>query len=161
MHPIHGGVLSVTSGSVLNVEGSQWEAFVPTESRRHSKEVIGWHLSVTKVFHLSAAHHLPYHQGKCHALHGHNYKVEVTMTGPMVTGPGPESGMVRDFSFISIDIYDLIMIYDHKNLNDHYFNPTAEVLAFQWLQDLHNRDKRYSKVTVWETDDCCATVAIR
>jgi 6-pyruvoyltetrahydropterin/6-carboxytetrahydropterin synthase len=117
-------------------------------------------VSVTKVFHLSAAHHLPNHQGKCKNLHGHNYKVEISFRGP-IQGSGPETGMVRDFSFLSIDAYDLITIYDHKNLNNFFPNPTAEVLAESWLLALRVQDIGYYKVVVWETDDsyACAEVS--
>ena len=48
--------------------------------------------SVTTSFTFEAAHQLPWHSGKCRNSHGHRYRLEVPVEGPI----GP-NGMVLDF----------------------------------------------------------------
>lgn len=38
-------------------------------------------VSVTKCFGFEAAHHLPDYKGACNRLHGHSYKLQVTVSG--------------------------------------------------------------------------------
>jgi len=118
---------------------------------------------VARRFELSCGHHIPNHPGKCRTPHGHNYIVEVVVEGPL-----NGMGMVADFA----DVKDVFLVavgkYDHKNLNDFFFTPTAEVLAVQWLQALRdvvdqsvqskalNADWTVIGVRVWETSDCYA-----
>lgn len=45
-----------------------------------------------------AAHTLPYHEGGCANLHGHNYGVEVTVAGEVQKLGIPTHGMIIDFS---------------------------------------------------------------
>lgn len=48
---------------------------------------------------FDAAHQLPTHHGKCHNLHGHTYKVSVTVAGSLRSDPSASDfGMVIDFS---------------------------------------------------------------
>ncbi len=49
---------------------------------------------LTKTFHFEAAHHLPGHRGKCARLHGHSYRLEVTLRGPI-----KDSYTVQDTGF--------------------------------------------------------------
>ena len=46
--------------------------------------------SVTRSFTFEAAHQLPWHPGKCRELHGHGYRLEVTVEGPV-----GDNGMVE------------------------------------------------------------------
>lgn len=121
-----------------------------------------YHLSVTKTFEVNAAHWLPYHLGKCRYFHGHNYKIDVTMEGPIheQNPEDSESGMLVDFSSISTD-WALVTAWmfdgDHCCFNEWEVNPTAERLALRFLASLRNIRPIYTSVTVWETDDCCAT----
>jgi len=57
-------------------------------------------LTVTKEFVFDAAHLLTGHEGLCKNLHGHTYKVEVSVEDNSVYGMhtrGPQTGMVIDF----------------------------------------------------------------
>ncbi len=54
------------------------------------------HTRVTRSFSFEAAHQLPWHPGKCRRLHGHNYRLEVTVQGPV-----GENGVVMDFDDLS------------------------------------------------------------
>lgn len=57
---------------------------------------LGGRLSVTKIFRFEMAHALPDYNGPCAHLHGHSYRLEVTLgTGAAEI---PTEGMVMDFS---------------------------------------------------------------
>jgi len=75
--------------------------------------------SIFKEFgHFSAAHQLPYHDGKCCALHGHNYRVEVEVSGLVnEDNRAAKQGMIVDFSVLS-SIYKVKIdaICDHALL---------------------------------------------
>jgi len=77
---------------------------------------------LTKRLEISAAHrlNLPY-PSRCTEVHGHNFIIEVTCESDTLN----EQGMVVDFSHIR----EAVMVYDHKNLNDFFEQPTAENLA--------------------------------
>ena len=58
-------------------------------------------IRVTKVFEFEAAHALDCHDGKCSNIHGHSYKLHVTVSGDPVHEKGmPKDGMVIDFADI-------------------------------------------------------------
>jgi len=87
-------------------------------------------ISATKVFEFEAAHHLPGYDGPCGNLHGHSYKLEVTVAR-VVSGPITgviQGGMVMDFSTIKRMVKDnIIDKLDHSNLNEKgWLYPTAE-----------------------------------
>src|SRR2546425_1571261 len=75
---------------------------------------------VTKIFHFESAHHLPGHRGKCAHLHGHSYRLEVTIRGPIRDMPGEsDHGMVMDFSDLSHTVKNsVIERLDHRDLNE-------------------------------------------
>ncbi len=53
---------------------------------------------ITRQFTFEACHHLPGHRGKCRRPHGHSYRLEISLRGPLVDAPGQsEDGMVMDF----------------------------------------------------------------
>ena len=52
-------------------------------------------IRITKIFTFDSAHQLEDYEGKCRQLHGHTYKLEVTVKGEM-----GENGMVFDFSIL-------------------------------------------------------------
>ncbi|GCE45653.1 6-pyruvoyltetrahydropterin/6-carboxytetrahydropterin synthase [Thermosporothrix hazakensis] len=53
---------------------------------------------VTREFTFEAMHHLPGHKGKCRRPHGHSYRLEISLRGPIQEAPGQSSdGMVMDF----------------------------------------------------------------
>lgn len=85
--------------------------------------------TVVKTVEVSGAHQLklPY-PSKCARIHGHNWKIEVTLQSEVLD----ESGMVLDFSRIK----DVVMQLDHAYINDVLggLNPTAENIA-KWIAD--------------------------
>src|SRR5919198_4185733 len=53
---------------------------------------------ITKEFTFEASHHLPGHRGKCRRPHGHSYRLQISLRGPIIDAPGESSdGMVMDF----------------------------------------------------------------
>ena len=55
-------------------------------------------IRVTKRFHFEMAHILYEYDGLCRNIHGHSYKLEVTLLGETLNRPGdPKDGMVLDF----------------------------------------------------------------
>ena len=57
--------------------------------------------TVTKIIEWDAGHRVPNHKSKCHNLHGHRYKMELTLSGPLIDISGDSSeGMVFDFGDI-------------------------------------------------------------
>jgi 6-pyruvoyltetrahydropterin/6-carboxytetrahydropterin synthase len=110
---------------------------------------------------FSAAHRLENFYGKCEALHGHNWKVEVFLVGEKLD----EAGLLQDFGAVKARTRELLEEVDHKYLNElpafSQQNPSSENLArylFQRLVAVLNRDGvKVSRVSVWESDTSCAS----
>ena len=83
-------------------------------------------------FTFEAAHRLPNvaPDHKCARLHGHSFRVRVTVTGPV----DPTMGWVIDFADVKQAFAPLHAALDHRYLNEieGLENPTSEVLA-QWI----------------------------
>ena len=60
---------------------------------------------VQAEFTFPAAHQLPRYNGKCKNLHGHNYKLSVTLRGE----PDPHSGMFVDLSDVEKAVKEQIL----------------------------------------------------
>ena len=107
------------------------------------------HTSVTRSFTFEAAHQLPWHHGKCRNLHGHSYRLEVTVEGPI-----GEDGIVVDFAEIKRVVErDVVDVYDHRYLNDLLDNPTAELVAAEIWKAVEAADLAVSRIRLWETPD--------
>lgn len=106
---------------------------------------------------VSAAHQLPNHDGKCRNLHGHDYRIEVTLHGRVARKDGtPTEGMVVDFGHVKQYWKEnLEPFIDHRFLNevldDEHQPPTAENLALWLLPRLTFSGYPVVAVTVWET----------
>jgi 6-pyruvoyltetrahydropterin/6-carboxytetrahydropterin synthase len=90
---------------------------------------------LTKVFRFEAAHRLPYHAGHCARPHGHSYRLEVTLRGPIKDAPGAsDHGMVLDFADLSQLVKEAVIArLDHTDLNESTgVYTTAEHLA-HWI----------------------------
>lgn len=117
-------------------------------------------LSITKIYRFEAAHQLVGHEGKCARLHGHSYKLEVTVTGSVIR-QGSSEGMVIDFGDLSAVVErEIISQWDHYNLNELVnFRTTAENLTLEAFSRLEKAGLSVSKVTLWETAKAYATVS--
>lgn len=85
-----------------------------------------------KDFSFEAAHRLPNLPAdhKCARLHGHSYRVRVTVEGPV----DPATGWVVDFADIKVACAPVHEALDHRYLNEieGLENPTAEEIA-RWI----------------------------
>lgn len=120
-----------------------------------------YEVSVDETF--AAAHNLRGYKGKCENLHGHNYKVRVTLAGNEVDSVG----LLYDFVHLKQVIQSVIRSLDHKYLNElapfDVLNPSAENIARyiydQTAKQLHQAPNgaEVSSITVWESDLTAAT----
>ncbi|WP_422482058.1 6-carboxytetrahydropterin synthase QueD [Pleomorphochaeta sp. DL1XJH-081] len=106
---------------------------------------------ITKEFTFDAAHFLSEYHGKCENLHGHTYKLHVT-----VEGERDNEGMVLDFLSLKLIVKEHILsILDHSNLNDIFIQPSAEnIIYWIWeiLKDkLRGQNYNLSEMKLWET----------
>lgn len=113
-------------------------------------------MKITQVFTFEAAHRLPRvpRNHKCFNLHGHSYRVDLQLEGPV----DPESGFVVDFFDIEAAFGPLLLQLDHQYLSEvqGLENPTAENIAV-WIWN-HTKPALHqlSKVVVYETPLCWA-----
>lgn len=113
-------------------------------------------VSVACSFVISAAHQLERYPGNCARLHGHSYKVEVEVEGP-IQPVGPFAGMIIDFRELKEVVWKELEFWDHRNLNEVFQvenkRTTAENLV-QWLADrlkgVLPKGIRLRKVVLWE-----------
>jgi 6-pyruvoyltetrahydropterin/6-carboxytetrahydropterin synthase len=89
-------------------------------------------VEIFKVFTLEAAHHLPnVPEGhKCRRLHGHSFRVEIHIAGPVQE----KTGWILDFADLTRAFQPLYDQLDHHYLNEieGLENPTSEHLA-RWI----------------------------
>lgn len=73
-------------------------------------------IRITREFSFEMAHVLWNYDGPCRNLHGHSYKLFVTVTGRAPDDPqNPKNGMVIDFSDLkSLVKKEIISIFDHS-----------------------------------------------
>jgi len=115
-------------------------------------------VEIRKQFRFEAAHVLPDHPGKCARLHGHSYRLDVALAGPLHAG-GPARGMVTDFEEVSAIVRPRVLErLDHSSLNDIIENPTAERIALWVWAELTDHLPLLVEVVVWETQTACAVV---
>ena len=109
---------------------------------------------------FASAHNLRNYKGSCEALHGHNWKVDITVE----TDRLDEIGLALDFNLLKEKTDDIIDGLDHIYLNKHEAfkekNPSSENIAryiFDGLKSNLDDGVKVKKVTIWETDDAAAS----
>lgn len=113
-------------------------------------------LTATRTTTFDAAHFLPAHPGKCARMHGHTYKVEVTVVRGDNQWYDPDTGMVLDFGDLARVLDETLKEFDHGILNDHIGLPTAEVLAATLVTRIAPELPKgilLDRVRVWETPE--------
>jgi 6-pyruvoyltetrahydropterin/6-carboxytetrahydropterin synthase len=108
-------------------------------------------MDIFRVFQVESAHRLPNVPAghKCARLHGHSFRIEVHVSGP-VDG---ELGWVMDFADLRRSFQPVYDQLDHHYLNDivGLENPTSENLA-KWIwQQLTPELAGLNKIIVQET----------
>jgi 6-pyruvoyltetrahydropterin/6-carboxytetrahydropterin synthase len=111
---------------------------------------------------FSSGHALRGYQGKCENVHGHNYRVRVTLAGPALN----EIGLLVDFTDLKRVVRGIIARIDHQFLNDlepfRTVNPSAENLAKYFYDETARglsalpAEAKITEVIVWETDTSSA-----
>jgi 6-pyruvoyltetrahydropterin/6-carboxytetrahydropterin synthase len=115
-------------------------------------------VQIRKHFRFEAAHVLPFHPGKCARMHGHSYRLEVAVRGP-IQSDGPARGMIEDFDTIKqIVRREAIDVLDHQNLNDLIENPTAEHIVMWIWKRLQPHLSGLDELVLWETANSCAVL---
>ena len=132
-------------------------------------------LTVTKTIKFDAAHVLTNHEGLCKNLHGHTYRVDVSVT----QAEGDASDMVIDFKDLKriateviCERFDHAFVYNTESEGEREiaavverygmrtvaipFRSTAENLAKLFYGELKVRIPGLSAVKVWETADSSA-----
>lgn len=108
---------------------------------------------------FAAAHFLANYHGKCERLHGHNYRVRVTASGPELD----QSGMLVDFGVLKKALKSILGELDHTNINDHSAFADGGASAERVARFIGERmlsgvaGTRISLVEVFETDANRAT----
>ena len=118
-----------------------------------------YHLTIQT--HFAAAHNLLNYQGDCENLHGHNWKVEATVT----TDKLDDAGLGIDFKILKKHTKEIMNYLDHKYLNDldafKGISPSSEHIS-KFIYDrlvasLADYDVQVEEITVWESDNAYAT----
>jgi len=118
-----------------------------------------YELKITSQF--AAAHQLRALVGGCENLHGHNWKVEVTVMGNALG----DDGLLMDFRVIKEHTKEILDDLDHKFLNEigafKSMEPSSENIAHHIFKTFSDRLEvdgvRVSKVTAWESESACAS----
>ena len=137
-------------------------------------------ITVTKTVKFDAAHVLTNHQGLCKNLHGHTYRVDVSVA----QAEDDERDMVIDFKDLKTianevicDRFDHAFIYNTESAGEKEiaavvektgmrtvaipFRSTAENLAKLFYDDLKSRIPGLAAVKVWETADSSAEFRVQ
>lgn len=108
-------------------------------------------MELRKTFQFEAAHLLPHlpAEHKCRRLHGHSFRVEIVVSGPV----DPKLGWVMDYAEISEAFKPLWEQLDHRYLNEipGLENPTSENVAGWIWERLFSRLPGLAEVVVAET----------
>ncbi len=108
---------------------------------------------------IASSHILPGYPGKCAQLHGHTWKVEVTLQGETLD----HLGLLTDFRKVKKDLEAFLDTLDHKHLNDlpafRDVPPSTENLAKHIYEGFAPlcRPLTLKKVQVWESDRTSVT----
>ena len=127
---------------------------------------------LTTCAEFDSAHFLKDYNGKCSRLHGHRWKVEVTVGGEMLETSGHSRGMIVDFTKLRQDLKKETKRLDHtliiekgslkestiKALKEEGFSlvempsrPTAENLAKHFYDYMNSQGYMVIEAKVYET----------
>jgi 6-pyruvoyltetrahydropterin/6-carboxytetrahydropterin synthase len=110
---------------------------------------------------FAAAHQLRGYKGNCENMHGHNWRVQISVTAERLN----EIDIAIDFRDLKKRAGEVIAPLDHAFLNEVFpfteKNPSSENIA-KWIFDslkkkINDENLRVSAVTVWESDTASAS----
>ncbi|NVN98277.1 MAG: 6-carboxytetrahydropterin synthase [Geobacteraceae bacterium] len=110
---------------------------------------------------FAAAHNLLNYHGDCENLHGHNWKVEVTVGALNLD----KAGLGIDFKILKAKTKEQLALLDHKYLNEldcfKGQSPSSEnisrFLYHELSRILNNDNVTVEMITVWESDNAAAS----
>jgi 6-pyruvoyltetrahydropterin/6-carboxytetrahydropterin synthase len=117
-------------------------------------------VSVEESF--AAGHALRNYHGKCENVHGHNYRIQVTLRGSELDA----TGLLVDFLELKKLIMRVVNRLDHQFLNEvapfDVLNPSAENMAKYFYDEIlggmgETTPVTLAEVRVWETNTTSAT----
>jgi 6-pyruvoyltetrahydropterin/6-carboxytetrahydropterin synthase len=110
---------------------------------------------------FAAAHQLRGYKGNCENMHGHNWRVQISVIAERLN----EIDIAIDFRELKHIAREVISPLDHAFLNEVFpfteKNPSSENIA-KWIFDtmkkkINDDYVRVSAVTVWESDTASAS----
>ena len=139
-------------------------------------------IRITKQFNFETGHALYGYDGKCKNIHGHSYKLSVTVSGkPIEDNTNVKFGMVIDFGDLKkivneeiVDVFDHATVFNkntpHLELanelikRDHHvilvdYQPTSEMLVIDFAEKIKKRLSKNIKLhslKLQETETCFA-----
>jgi 6-pyruvoyltetrahydropterin/6-carboxytetrahydropterin synthase len=103
---------------------------------------------VTREFTFDAAHNLSHYKGREERLHGHTYRLQVTVRAPLQA-----NGMAFDFLEMDTAVQaDVLTHLNHAYLNDVVEQSSAEHVALWIWERLASKLPLY-RVRLWELTD--------
>lgn len=108
-------------------------------------------MRVSREFTFSGAHRLPDYHGKCERLHGHTWRLRVTVRAPVGA-----DGIAFDFADLGAIVKERVLAtLDHADLNAVLPNPSAERIA-QWVWKALG-ELPLQEIRVWESEHSFVT----
>jgi len=113
---------------------------------------------------FAAGHALREYKGKCENVHGHNYRVQITVQGERLN----RIGLLVDFVELKRIVREVVDRLDHQFINDlepfTVINPSAENMAKYFYDEVSRRmdntpvdaPTRIAQIKIWETDTSIA-----
>jgi 6-pyruvoyltetrahydropterin/6-carboxytetrahydropterin synthase len=106
---------------------------------------------VKRTFEFEAAHRLPHHPGKCRELHGHSYRLVVSVQRPV----DPGTGLAVDFADVKAAVRrEAVDPLDHRLVNELIDNPTAENMAVWIWERVAASLPGLVEIELYETREC-------
>jgi 6-pyruvoyltetrahydropterin/6-carboxytetrahydropterin synthase len=113
--------------------------------------------------HFDAAHYLRDYGGKCENVHGHRFKVVVSLKAAKLN----KVGLAYDFVELKRHLGEVLARFDHTSLNDvppfDKINPSSENIAATIYDELKGRFSggvMLSSVEVWESPESRVTYSL-
>ena len=110
--------------------------------------------------HFAAAHSLRNFKGRCEALHGHNWKVEIVVRGSELDA----ADLLMDFGELKLLMNEALDRLDHRHLNEvapfDRQNPSSELIArhlYEYVGAKLPPQVKMERVSAWESENSRAT----
>ncbi len=100
---------------------------------------------VSKTIEIDASHVVEGYNGPCARLHGHRWKIELSVLVENLD----DIGIGVDFGVLKKELESLDL--DHRHLNEYFSPTTAEMFARYVYEKIREKGIKPLKVTIWET----------